>query len=52
MTVADVNRVAMQYVKDSNSITATLVPKPTDEAASGKGFGGGEAIDVRADQTG
>ena len=44
VTVADVNRVAMQYVKDSNSITATLVPKPTDEATSGKGFGGGESL--------
>jgi zinc protease len=44
VTVTDVNRIAMQYVKDSNSITATLVPKPTDEAASGKGFGGGESL--------
>jgi zinc protease len=44
VTVADVNRVAMQFLKDSNSITATLIPKPTDEAASGKGFGGGEQL--------
>jgi zinc protease len=36
--------VAMQYLKDANSITATLVPKPSDEAASEKGFGGGESL--------
>jgi zinc protease len=44
VTVADVNRVARQYLKDTSSITATLIPKPTDEAASGKGFGGGEQL--------
>ncbi len=44
VTAADVNRVAMQYLKDANSITATLVPKPSDEAASEKGFGGGESL--------
>ena len=44
VTVADVNRVARQFLKDSNSITATLIPKPTGEAASGKGFGGGEQL--------
>src|SRR5712691_1468850 len=44
VTAADVNRVAAQYLKDANSITATLLPKPTGEAASGKGFGGGESL--------
>ena len=44
VTVADVNRVARQFLTDSNSITATLIPKPTGEAASGKGFGGGEQL--------
>src|SRR5215510_3205813 len=44
VTVADVNRVARQFLKDSNSITATLIPKPTGEAASGKGFGAGEQL--------
>jgi zinc protease len=44
VTVADVNRIARQFLKDSNSITATLIPKPTGEAASGKGFGGGEQL--------
>ena len=44
VSTTDVNRVAMQFLKDANSITATLLPKPTDEAASGKGFGGGESL--------
>jgi zinc protease len=44
VTVADVNRVAMQFLKDANSITATLVPKPSNEEASEKGFGGGESL--------
>ena len=44
VTVADVNRIARQFLTDSNSITATLIPKPTGEAASGKGFGGGEQL--------
>jgi zinc protease len=44
VTVADVNRVAMRYLADANSVTATLVPKPTDEPVSGKGFGGSEQL--------
>jgi zinc protease len=44
VTVADVNRVAIQFLKDANSITATLVPKPSNEEASEKGFGGGESL--------
>lgn len=44
VTTDDVNRVAKQYLKDANSITATLIPKPTDEAPSEKGFGGGESL--------
>ena len=44
VTAADVNRVAAQYLEDANSITATLLPKPTGEAASDKGFGGGESL--------
>jgi zinc protease len=42
VTVADVNRVAKQYLVDSNSITASLVPKPSGEPVSGQGFGGSE----------
>jgi zinc protease len=44
VTVADVNRVAKQYLAADNSITATLVPKPSDEPVSSKGFGGSEQL--------
>ncbi len=44
VTVADVNRVAKQYLVDQNSITATLKPVPTGEPVSEKGFGGGEKV--------
>ncbi|MGB8539531.1 MAG: pitrilysin family protein [Acidobacteriaceae bacterium] len=42
VTLADVNRVAKQYLVGSNSITATLKPSPSGEAVAAKGFGGGE----------
>ncbi len=38
------NRVAKQYLIADNSITATLVPKPSAEPVSSKGFGGGEQL--------
>ena len=44
VTLADVNRVAKQYLVDTNSITATLKPVQTGEAVSEKGFGGGEKV--------
>jgi zinc protease len=44
VTVADVNRVAGQYLVAGNSVTATLVPKPSDEPVASKGFGGGEQL--------
>jgi zinc protease len=44
VTVADVNRVARQFLVDDNSIVATLVPKPSGEPVSSKGFGGGEQL--------
>jgi zinc protease len=44
VTVADVNRVAKQYLAENNSITATLVPKPSGEPVASKGFGGGEQL--------
>ncbi|HWF84445.1 MAG TPA: insulinase family protein, partial [Vicinamibacterales bacterium] len=44
VTVADVNRVAKQYLVGDNSITATLIPKPSGEPVSSKGFGGGEQL--------
>ena len=42
VTVADVDRVAKQYLTAANSITATLVPSPSGQPASSKGFGGSE----------
>jgi zinc protease len=42
VTVADVNRVAKQFLAADNSITATLVPTPAGGPVSSKGFGGGE----------
>jgi zinc protease len=42
--LADVNRVAKQYLSDQNSITATLKPVPTGQPVSGKGFGGAEQV--------
>ena len=44
VTLADVNRVAKQYLVSTNSITATLKPAPSGEAVSAKGFGGGEKL--------
>jgi zinc protease len=34
----------MQYLVAGNSITATLIPKPSGEPVSSKGFGGGEQL--------
>jgi len=44
VTLADVNRVAKQYLSDANSITATLKPVPSGEPVAEKGFGGGEKL--------
>jgi zinc protease len=44
VTVDDVNRVARQFLQTNNSITATLVPKPSGEPVSSQGFGGGEQL--------
>jgi zinc protease len=44
VTVAEVDRVAKQYLTVENSITATLVPSPSGQPASSKGFGGSEQI--------
>ena len=44
VTLADVNRVAKQYLVPSNSITATLKPSPSGEAVAAKGFGGEEKV--------
>jgi zinc protease len=44
VTLADVNRVAKQYLVDQNSITATLKAVPTGQPVSGKGYGGAEEV--------
>jgi len=44
VTVADVNRVAKQYLTAANSLTATLKPVPTGQPVSAKGFGGAEEV--------
>jgi zinc protease len=44
VTLADVNRVAKQYMLNANTITATLKPAPDGQAVAAKGFGGGEQV--------
>ncbi|HEY5328346.1 MAG TPA: pitrilysin family protein [Acidobacteriaceae bacterium] len=44
VTLADVDRVAKEYLTDTNSVTATLKPVPNGEAVSAKGFGGAESL--------
>jgi zinc protease len=44
VTLAEVNRVAREYLVSQNSITATLKPVPTGQPVSGKGFGGAEQV--------
>ncbi|HKR28025.1 MAG TPA: pitrilysin family protein [Acidobacteriaceae bacterium] len=44
VTVADVNRVAKQYLLNAPTITATLKPVPTGAPVAAKGFGGAETV--------
>jgi zinc protease len=44
VTLADVNRVAKEYLTEGNSITAILKPVPTGQPVSEKGFGGAEQV--------
>ncbi len=44
VTLADVNRVARQYLLNVGTITATLKPVPTGQPVAAKGFGGGEKL--------
>ncbi len=46
VTVADVNRVAKQYLLDAPTITAVLQPSSSPAPVSGKGFGGAEKATV------
>ncbi len=44
VTLADVNRVAKQYLLNVGTISAVLKPVPSGQAVAGKGFGGGEQV--------
>ncbi len=44
VTVADVNRVAKQYLFNVPTVTATLKPVPTGQPVESKGFGGAEKV--------
>jgi zinc protease len=44
VTLADVNRVAKQYLISESSITATLKPVPSKQPVASKGFGGAEQV--------
>ena len=44
VTLADVNRVAKEYLLNAQSITATLKPAPSGAPVASKGFGGSEKV--------
>ena len=44
VTLADVNRVAKQYLLNANTITATVKDVPARKPVASKGFGGAEKI--------
>ncbi len=44
VTLADVNRVAKQYLLNASTISAILKPAPNGEAVAAKGFGGAEEV--------
>jgi zinc protease len=44
VTLADVNRVAKQYLLNVSAVTATLKPVPSGGPVSEKGFGGSEQV--------
>jgi zinc protease len=44
VTLADVNRVAKQYLLDANGIAATLNPAPSGKPVPSEGFGGAEQL--------
>ena len=44
VTVADVNRVAREYLVNETATTAVLTPRPSGAPVSGNGFGGGESF--------
>jgi zinc protease len=46
VTVADVNRVAREYLDTNHAITAILSPRPSGNPVSEKGYGGKESFNL------
>ncbi len=44
VTAEEVNRVAREYLKSDQAITAILTPRPSGKPVASKGFGGGESF--------
>jgi zinc protease len=44
VTLADVNRVAKEYLLNTSTITATLKPAPNGQPVAAKGYGGAEEV--------
>ena len=44
VTVADVNRVAKEYLVNDTALVAILTPSPSGKPVASKGFGGGESF--------
>ena len=44
VTLADVNRVAKEYLLNASTITATLMPAPSGQPVAARGFGGAEQV--------
>ena len=44
VTLADVNRVAKEYMANASTVTAILKPVPSGQAVAAKGFGGAEKL--------
>ncbi len=44
VTVDEVNRVAREYLKNDQAITAVLTPRPSGKPMASKGYGGGESF--------
>lgn len=44
VTVADVNRVAKEYLVNDSAVTAVLTPRPSGQPVASQGFGGAESF--------
>jgi zinc protease len=44
VTLADVNRVAREFLRNDTALTAVLTPRASGKPTSSKGFGGGESF--------